>query len=220
MRYFKTGLIVVLLLSVLLSASIVAFASEEETDWSQVDWNQVDWYQIDWNQVDWENTDIRAMIMAMYSRLYEDTEGKRLSRFWDWAENEASWHILFKISMHTDAASAEAASGVIYDRFAVDPYGLIRALAQEEAAVQEEVIRKLCYGGYHPDVFGRVLGSVQLPDTATEEERTVWQAILAHAEERWDVVPVTGDGIYAPVALLLASALGLAALVVNKKRFA
>lgn len=127
MRYLKCTVIMILLLSVFLG--ITASASESETDWANVDWSQVDWYAIDYNQADWESADIGAMIRAMYSRLDEDTEGKRLSRFWDWAENEASWHVVFLISMYTDGASSEAVSDVIYDRFLLDPYAMIKALA-------------------------------------------------------------------------------------------
>ena len=210
----------ILVITLLLSAILLGGAfvvSAEETDWSQVDWTQVDWYEIDWNQVDWENTDIHAMIRALYSNL-DICDGT--SRFWNWVENESSWHILFKISMCTDAASSEAASGVIYDRFAMDSFGFIQALALEEADVQEEMVWQLCYGGYPPDEFSQVLGAVQLPDTATDAEIAVWQAILYRAENSWGVVPSTGDPIVLPVAMLIVTGAGLAVLIPGKKRFA
>lgn len=216
MRCLKTGLIAVLLLSVLFSISTVAFASEEETDWSQVDWSQ-----IDWNAIDWENVDFVEIFTAMTIAQRDGLMTvEQYYGFCDWLKTEATLKQLFAISRGADGASAELVSAALYYRFESDPYAVIQALALETGEVQETAIHLICYGGYPPDAFGRVLGSVRLPDTATAEEQAVWQAILDYAEEHWDVVPNTGDGIYAPVALLLASALGLTALVVNKKRFA
>lgn len=215
MRLWKMTMAFVLLIALLVGIPVFAFAAGEETDWSEVDWTKVDWYQIDYNQVDWENTDIRAMLRALYSNLYV-SDGT--SRFWDWAENESTWHILFKISMCTDAAASEDASGVIYDRFSMDSYGLIQALALEEADVQKKMIERLCYGGYPPEEFSQLLGTVQLPDTATDAEIAVWQDILYCAENSWGVVPSTGDGIFVVIALLLVSAMGLAALMTYRKR--
>ena len=205
-----------LLVTILLGSAFAV--SAEETDWSQVDWTQVDWYEIDWNQVDWENTDIHAMIRALYSNLDKDDGGKRLPRFWDWVKEYASNHVLFLISNNTDAASSEMVSDVLYKRFKADPYGVIQALALEDEALQERVVGCICYGGYPPDEFSQVLGAVQLPDSATDAEIALWQAILYRAENSWGVVPSTGDQILIPAVLLLVSTLGLAALVAYRKR--
>lgn len=176
-------LLLFMLLAALLLGSVFS-VSAEETDWSNVDWTDVDWYAIDYNQVDWESTDIGAMIRAMYSRLYEDTEGKRLSRFWDWAENQASWHVVFLISMHTDGASSEAVFEVIYDRFSLDPYAMIQALAKEtDSAVRDNVTARLCYGLVHPWEFNQLLAGIRLPDNATAAEWDILVALLREAPE-------------------------------------
>lgn len=218
MRYWKISLIALLVISIFLG--VPALAAGEETDWSQVDWTQVDWLEIDYNQVDWENTDIRAMILAIYSNLDEESAGNRLTRFWDWVENHAPAHVVFLITEGTDAASAEMASSVLYKRFKADPYAVIQALALEEESTQERVIGCICYGFYNPNEFSQVLGSIHLPDTATDAERAVFQAILDRAKNNWGVVPSTGDQIWIPAALLLVSTLGLAVMIGGKKRLA
>lgn len=220
MRCLKYFVIFVLLLGIF--AGISVSASETETDWSTVDWatfdwSQVDWYAIDYNQVDWEKADIKAMIRAMYTGLYEDTEGKRLSRFWDWVENEASLELLIEISLSTDGASSESACGLLYDRFERDPYAVVQAIAREQDEYRHKVlIGHVVYGAYPTEPMKQILSSYELPETATDAERAVWTEIIREAERQWNVV-LTEDWIGVPMILLLVSTAGLA-LLVSKKR--
>lgn len=221
MRYLKYFVIFALMLGIF--AGISVSASETETDWSQVDWatfdwSQVDWYAIDYNQVDWEKADIKAMIRAMYTGLYEDTEGKRLSRFWDWVENEASLELLIEISLSTDGASSESACGLLYDHFERDPYAVVQAIAREQDEYRHEIlIGHVVYGAYPMEPMKQILSSYELPETATDAERAVWTEIIREAERQWNVVP-TGDSIVLPAPMLALSTVCIVGMIWMKKR--
>ena len=217
----KIGKILVaslLLVTILLGSAFAV--SAEETDWSQVDWTQVEWENIDWSSVDWENVDVKAMLRAIYNSYDGNISDEEFRRFWAWVEEKADISTIFLISGYTDGASAEEVSRKLHKRFKADPYGVIRALALEDKSTQERVVGCICYGFYNPVEFSQVLGAVQLPDTATDAEIAVWQAILYRAENSWGVVPSTGDQILIPAVLLLVSTLGLAVLIGGKRRFA
>ena len=215
--------VLLILLTVGLIIGSVCSVSAEETDWSTVDWatfdwSQVDWYAIDYNQVDWEKADISAMIRAMYTGLYEDTEGKRLSRFWDWVENEASLELLIEISLSTDGASSETVSSILYDRFEQDPYAVVQAVAREpDERRHERLVHRVVYGAYPVESLKQILGSDVLPETATDAERAVWAEIIREAERQWNVVP-TGDSIVLPALMLALSTVCIVGMIWMKKR--
>ena len=218
MRLWKTMIAFVLLTALLVGIPILASATDEEIDWSQVDWTQVEWENLDWSSVDWENVDVKAMLRAIYNSYDGNISDEEFCRFWAWVEEEADISTIFLISGYTDGASAEEVSRKLHKRFKADPYYVIQTLALEDEATQERVVGCICYGFYNPVEFSQVLGAVQLPDTATDAEIAVWQAILYRAENSWGVVPSTGDEISVAIALLLTSAIGLTALVTYRKR--
>ena len=192
MRYVKTTIILSLLLSIILCSSFSANATEEPIDWSKIDWENT-------NPLDYFGT-------PHWSSLIK------------WLEGEAEYSLMFYITSKGDGAWGEAAGDICYDRFAADPYGLIQALALENAIIQERVMSCIAGGGrWHP-TFGQFLGSIRLPQSATPMEKAILAEIIRIArEECYIEVPSTGDPIALPAALLLLSAAGIACLTKRKR---
>lgn len=219
MKAYKMIVTMALLLGLLIGCAVSVGA--EETDWSQVDWSQVDFTQVDWNQIDWRSIDVKTMLRELYDFMRDSDRWDLFFQDLDtWLRDEAELFEVFRVYSGTDGALSESVSGVLYDRFKEDPYGFIQALTGEDAFLQEQLIFAVCYyGDYFPEEFAAVLGSVQLPATATDVEMTVWAKILQVAETNYNVVP-TGDGIGVPAALMMFGAVGLVIVLCKRKQFA
>lgn len=191
----------------------ILHTAEMEPDWANMDWNQVQWDEIDWDSINVSN-----MLREMYRYMFQQQDLSLFNDLCDWLETEGELYQVFLAKLGSDGYMSQSLSTVLYRRFAADPYYMIQAIALEDGYTQFILTGAISYGMSKPDEFSQVLGSVELPDTATDAERAVWAAILREAEEDWNVVP-TGDTIAIPAALLLASTLGLALLISKKRIF-
>lgn len=192
MRYVKTTIILSLLLSIILCSAFSANATDEP---------------IDWSKIDWENTNP--------TDYYGTPNWPSLNK---WLVEEADYSIMFYITSKGDGAFGDGAASICFTRFVEDPYGLIQALALEDAAMQEDVMRNIVYGGRYYSTFGQFLGNIRLPQSATPTEKAILAEIIRITRDEFYIdVPYTHDPIALPAALLLLSAAGIVCLTKRKK---
>ena len=197
MRYVKTTIILSLLLSIILCNAFSATATDEH---------------IDWNEIDWNTTNIMEFIDTDVIRVDPSLE--------KWLLDEAEFSVMFLATSRVGSAAAmEEICRIRYERFWADPYGLIQALALENAAMQENVMHDIVYGGsYYYSTFGQFLGSIRLPQSTTPTEKAILTEIIRITRDNWGIeVPNTGDPIAMPAALLLLSAAGIVCLTKRKR---
>ncbi len=189
MRYVKNTIILSLLLSIILCSAFSVSATDEP---------------IDWNEIDWTTTSIREFVDTSIMLLDPSLE--------KWLLEEADFSVMFLATSKADGALGEVTSKIRYERFVEDPYGLIRALALEDAAMQENVMGSIVYGSDW-STFGQVLGSIRLPQSATPMEKAILAEIIRITREEFYIeVPNTGDPIALSAAALLFSAAGIVCL--------
>lgn len=194
MRYVKTTIILSLLLSIILCSAFSANATDEP---------------IDWNEIDWTTTSIREFVDTSIMLLDPSLE--------KWLLEEADFSVMFLATSKADDALSEVTSRIRYERFVEDPYGLIQALALEEAVMQENVMGSIVYGSDWR-TFGQFLGNIRLPQSATPTEKAILAEIIRIAQDVFYIeVPNTGDPIAMPAALLLLSAAGIMCLTKRKR---
>ena len=192
MGIYKKIAVAVLVLALILCGSFSVCAADEDINWDDIEWNVHLLYE-------YFNSEHRASLESWLRKL-------------DYSK-------LFYFSTITDGAVSDWYSGIVYDRFAEDPYGLIQALALEDAAMQKNIMHDIVYGGsYYYSTFGQFLGSIRLPQSATPTEKAILAEIIRIARDNWYIdVPNTGDPIALPATLLILSAAGIVCLTKRKK---
>lgn len=103
------------------------------------------------------------------------------------------------------------------ERLLVDPGAFMRALAKEDAQLQEDIVDTLVGGIYHDLYPGgaelpKKIYSTRLSENDPAEVEHILTLFKDAVESRWGI-PKTGDPVLIPVALMLTSGLGCGLLV-------
>ncbi|MBQ8580212.1 MAG: hypothetical protein IJ448_05915 [Oscillospiraceae bacterium] len=190
MCIYKKITIAVLVLALILCGSFSVCAADEDINWDDIEWNGHLLYE-------YFNSEHRASLESWLRKL-------------DYSK-------LFYFSTITDGAVSDWYSGIVFDRFVEDPYGLIQALALEEAVMQKNVMGSIVYGSDWRN-FGQFLGNIRLPQSATPTEKAILAEIIRITRDEFYIdVPYTHDPIALPAALLLLSAAGIVCLTKRKR---
>lgn len=193
MGIYKKITVALLALTMILCGSFSTYAADDPIDWSKIDWE---------NTSIWDYVDMKSMTL-------DPSLGQ-------WLLDEADYSLMFYITSKGDGALSYDTNRIRCDRFMSDPYGLIQALALEDAAMQEDVMRGIASAGDWR-TFGQFLGSIRLPQSATPMEKAILAEIIRIARDEFYIdVPNTGDPIALPAALFILSAAGIVCL---KKRW-
>ncbi|MBQ8580210.1 MAG: hypothetical protein IJ448_05905 [Oscillospiraceae bacterium] len=170
-------------------------------------WGVVKYESIDWDQVDW---------------TYDSAVDYFNTPYWPslhtWLVEQDDYSLVFRVTAKGDGAWSDTKGCVLFEKLVADPYGLIQALALEDAAMQEGVMHSIVYYGSWYSAFGQFLGNIRLPQSATPTEKAILAEIIRIARDVFYIeVPNTGDPIAMPAALLLLSAAGIVCLTKRKK---
>ena len=193
MGIYKKLAVAVLVLTLILCGSFSVCAADEDINWDDIEWNG--------------------------RLLYEYFQSEHEASLRSWLL-EVDYGKLFYLDTMTDGAVSDWYSGIVFDRFVADPYGLIQTLALEDDAIQKDVMGSIVYGSDWR-TFGQFLGSIRLPQSATPTEKAILAEIIRIAREEFYIeVPNTGDPIALSAALLILSATGCAICLVKRKKIA
>ncbi len=163
---------------------------------------------IDWNQVDWE---IESPMDYFNTPYWRDLQ--------TWLREETDISLMLYVSNQLHDTAAQTLPDMYFERFVADPKGMIRALALENAKVQENVMQDIVVAGAEyrlmgtPEAFGKFLGSIHLPQSATTTEKAILAEMIRRTKDDYGIdVPYTGDPIALSAAALLLSAAGTVCL--------
>ena len=143
--------------------------------------------------------------------------------------HEEDFPRLFKIQPYTEGAAAgdwvaRQWFSNMYVMFEEDPYSVIQALATQDTQMRQLVIDNFLKrnlestGAYTRETFAKLLGSIRLPQSATEGEKAILAELIRRTTEEYGVeVPNTGDAIALTLAMLAVSAGGILCLTRKKK---
>lgn len=137
---------------------------------------------------------------------------------------EAELDVLFATSCVSDGAYSEFLTFILGDRFFEDPLAFIRALAQEEEAVRDNIMERFARSMYHemhPDgyeKFPSVIQSLELTDADSAAAHEILDSFKDDVAEYWGIeIPKTADPVGVFAALLALSAAGAGVMLARKK---
>ena len=167
-------------------------------------------------QIDWSNVDLESF-------NYQELDAQQWSSLGDWLQKDADLHTVFYVTTTKgDGWIGEMWSSIVYSLFMEDPVPFIQALALEDEAAQNKTISRITFEAViYKEEFEQMMRGLVLPDAATDSERNILTNIISHAEEDGFINitnPKTGDPIGVAVLLMAVSGLGLAALLILRKR--
>ena len=162
---------------------------------SYIDWDSIDWLNFSW-------TDMNELFLMDWS---------------NWTYYYSNISQVFQMYA-ADGCDGYVAEGLIYEineYFYEDPTLFVRALAQEEAQVQQEVVEGFLMNNMYSskDAVCDAIASITLTDEDSDAARAILTALLDAVNSNAD----TGDFVFVPVALMLLSGTGLAWLTRRKK---
>ncbi len=200
----KKVLCLALVLVFLLAVSISVSAEEAETDWATFDWNSVDWATFDMSQIG----------LGTEARPYHVK----------WLEEEAPFSNFFEFGRYADGPLGESFVYTASKRFIANPEGFLIALAKEDEAMQDRMIKYDLFGElalYDPNAMVAAIEGIQLNQETHPEAVELMLELIKVGEEKLNIsieIPKTGDPVLITVALALFSGVGLAVLLGNRKK--